>query len=138
MLRRVALLFLGSVHRILHTANGVLSSPSLAALIIEALRSSETSVLTRATRRNFPDDSTLRSTLTFEVGFCNFRVSRGFLSPPSGAIDISLHCSRPTCRLRLVSYGCRDRYILQIPSDCSEESILHFRVKSKINGDDQP
>jgi hypothetical protein len=39
-----------SVHRLLVTASVVLSSPSLVTLINEALSSSETSVLTRATR----------------------------------------------------------------------------------------
>jgi hypothetical protein len=45
------------VDRLLFAAKVVSSSPSLVALIMEAVRSSETSVLTRATQRNIPEDS---------------------------------------------------------------------------------
>jgi hypothetical protein len=49
------------VRRLLLTANIVPSSPILVALIMEALRSSETSVLTRASRRNISEEGDLHS-----------------------------------------------------------------------------
>jgi hypothetical protein len=49
--------FLCSVRRLLVTANVFPSSPILVTLIMEALRSSETSVLRRTARRNIPEDT---------------------------------------------------------------------------------
>jgi hypothetical protein len=52
---RIASTFLSNTLRLLVTANVVPSSPTVT-LIMKAIRSSETSVLTRAKRRNIPED----------------------------------------------------------------------------------
>jgi hypothetical protein len=53
--------FLRSIRRLLVTADVVPSSPFLFTLIMVAISSSETSVLTRATQRIIPEDTILYS-----------------------------------------------------------------------------
>jgi hypothetical protein len=53
------IIFHRSVLRLLVTANVVSSSPILVTLMMEAIHSSETSFLTRATRRNVLEDGSV-------------------------------------------------------------------------------
>jgi hypothetical protein len=53
-------IYLSSVRRLQVTPNVVSSSPILVTLMTEALNSSETSTLTRDTRRNIPEDRNLK------------------------------------------------------------------------------
>jgi hypothetical protein len=54
---------LRNMRRLLVTANVVPSWPIIVTLMMEALLSSETSVLTRVTRRNIPEDVSFKSLL---------------------------------------------------------------------------
>jgi hypothetical protein len=93
--------FLCSVRQLLVTVNVVLSSPILVARMMEATRSSETSILTKATRRKIQNDRLLhshrRENLKSYIGFtgytlqwrCNVspvRYELGFYIPEDGIL----------------------------------------------------
>jgi hypothetical protein len=60
-------LFFRSVRRLLVTANVVHTSSILVTLIMEAIRSYETSVLIRAVRRDIPEDAILQFIELFSI-----------------------------------------------------------------------
>jgi hypothetical protein len=94
--------FLRSVRRLLVTASVVPSSPILVTVMIEALSSSETSSLTRATRRNIQEGAILHSHRRENLNsytsiFVHFKI-------PNSSPNIMSACFMPTM------YTCRVNY----------------------------
>jgi hypothetical protein len=119
-------LFPRCVSRLLVTASVVPCSPILVTLTNEALRSSETSVLTRPTRRNTPEDSilhshcreNLRSYIPYAVPFSPFVQ---YAQPISSSLISSCHA---ICALHVTLL--RDNLVLlsgTVPSRLSTSKL---------------
>jgi hypothetical protein len=65
------IVFLCSVLSLIVTATVVPSSPILVILMMEGISSSETSVLTRATQRNIPEEAFWDSLVTYMTDYCH-------------------------------------------------------------------
>jgi hypothetical protein len=62
------------MHQLLVTANVASSSPILVTLMLEAIISSKTPVISRATRRNNPEDGTVHSHCRENLNCCDIKL----------------------------------------------------------------
>jgi hypothetical protein len=114
--------FLRSVRWLLVTPNVVPSSPILVTLLVVALGSSETSVLTRATRRNIPD-----GLLLLELGVYIYKcvfVYRAICYPFSSVLIKSLPLAVPTMQHNYGSAAFNTHIYCSFLSTCRQMLVL--------------